>query len=76
MEKYAYSLPAKKYGVILFDLVGEPIHDRPHCAKTIKEACEIALSDMDEHPFSCATVYMRGPTPVRFINCARKIKKA
>ena len=75
MQIYAWTLPKKKYGVIIFNMVGEPIVDRQHCANTIKDAIAIARADMKEYPFSCASVYTRGPKAVRHINCAGEIIK-
>ena len=47
----------KKYGVYLFNIVGDPVQDRQHCANTIKDAYKIAMYDMKAYPFSCACIY-------------------
>lgn len=63
----------KKYSVLVCDVIGEPVQDRQHCADTIKEAVEIALKDMKEYPFGCATIYTGKDKVVRYITCAGKV---
>lgn len=56
MVTIGYKEP-RKYGVVLFDIIGNPVHDRQHCANTIKEAHEIAKADIASIPFGCACIY-------------------
>ena len=74
----ASSTPEKRYGVLVFDVIGEPTQDRQHCAGTIDEGVEVALNDMKEFPLSCACVYkvVNGvAVPVRNISCAGNVSK-
>ena len=78
MKVIAYSQPLK-YGVLVFDITGEPVQDRQRCANTIKQAHETALKDMKEYPFSCAAIYRinkhHEAVAVKYIDCAGKIVK-
>lgn len=77
MRIYAFKEPLR-YGVLLFNIVGDPVQDRPHCANTIKEAHKIALDDMKKQSFSCATIYTlkKGDVvQVRNVTPAGKIEK-
>ena len=75
MKIFAYEEP-KKYGVLVFDITGEPVQDRQRCADTIKEGLEIAKNDMKDYVFSCACVYKTvrdTPVSVRLITCSGRV---
>lgn len=68
----------KKYGVVLFDIIGNPVQDRQRCARTIKDAHTVALLDMKTSPLSCAVIYKvvkHKAVPVRNVNCAGGLEK-
>lgn len=68
----------KKYGVYLYNCVGQPVQDRQRCANTIKEACLYARVDMMQEPLSCACIYKiknKKAVPVRNIDPAGRVTK-
>lgn len=68
----------KKYGVFLFNCVGEPVQDRQRCANTLKEAYLYARDDMRHEPLSCACIYIiknKKAIPVRNIDAAGRVTK-
>lgn len=74
MRIIGYTEP-KKYSVLVYNYRGEPCQDRQCCANNLKDATAIAMKDMDEYPFSCAAIYVKGPKAVREITADRKVKK-
>lgn len=81
MVTIGYVAPGKKYGVLVCDLLGNPIQDRQRCANTISEAIAIAKKDLQEvrdNPFGCAAVYKTVKNmalAVRFIDSTGRITK-
>lgn len=59
MVVIGYKSPGKRYGVILFDMYGNPIQDRQRCANTIRDGVALAKQDMynNNDPFTTAAVY-------------------
>jgi len=78
MKIIGYS-ESKKYGVVVFDVVGDAVQDRQRCSNSIKEAIEIARRDMKEYPLSCASIYRLDKYHrvvwVKHLNCAGEIIK-